>query len=347
MKVAIDCRMLGDHGIGTYLYNILINIIPNKQHFFLLIGDPNKLKEFKVYNNCEIIPLYIKPFSLKEILYTQTDPINECDIYYSPNFNFLGNIKIPIALTIHDLVFLDIKGFTSLLGKAIRYLFVLRAIKRAKMLFTVSQFSANRIKSTFNIKQNKIIITYNGINKELTKFTPTKLEKDSFFIYIGNIKPHKGITTLLKAFQILKLEGDRRKLYIVGEYNSFKTKSKNIIKLINHDKDIIFTGKISNTDLYNLLYNADALIQPSTYEGFGIPPLEALFLKTPAIISDIPVFKEIYSNLPVYYFEVNNPRSLAQAMKSISEEKCYDHLYIPYNYEKTSEIILSSLSQII
>uniref|UniRef100_UPI0022DF67BA glycosyltransferase n=1 Tax=Fusobacterium varium TaxID=856 RepID=UPI0022DF67BA len=164
--------------------------------------------------------------------------------------------------------------------------------------------------------------------------------KKDYLIFVGNIKKHKGLKILLEAFTELKKEGYPYKLVIVGEQNNFKTKDEEVIKILENsklNKDIIFTGYVDNKKLKKLIAEAKILIQPSLYEGFGIPPLEALTLGTDVILSDIEVFKEIYSDLPVNFFEIENKKNLKE--KILNFKRKNKNQKNNYNYINCAEII--------
>lgn len=162
-------------------------------------------------------------------------------------------------------------------------------------------------------------------------------------IFVGNIKKHKGLKTLLKAFELLKRDGSNLKLIIVGNQKNFRTKDKEVINLLenqNLNKDIIFTGYVKDEELKKLIAEARILIQPSLYEGFGIPPLEALALGTNAIVSDIEIFKEIYSDLPVTFFKVNDEEDLKSKVQNMDKKRENLNIFFNrYNYKQCGQII--------
>ncbi|WP_296331572.1 glycosyltransferase, partial [uncultured Treponema sp.] len=147
----------------------------------------------------------------------------------------------------------------------------------------------------------------------------------------------------------------RSKLLIVGNAENFRTGDQETIKKIqslqqeNHDGEIKieFTGKISNERLKYLYAESRYLVQPSLYEGFGIPPLEAMTVGTPAIISDIPVFKEIYSTFPVSFFKAGNASDLAEKIiemnKSVTDSFSLDKICDVYSYERSAKIICDTM----
>ena len=249
-KIAIDCRMINNSGVGTYLREILPYLLET-QNKFLLIGNKEKLKEFLKYGNTEILECDIKIFSLQELFLFPVKKINQCDVYYSPNFNIALGIKVPIYLTIHDVIFLDMPELTSKLGYIIRKFYYKLAYKKSQEIFTVSNFSRKRIEEHLG-KEKKIIVTYNGVSKYILEKSNEEYIKKDYIIFVGNIKKHKGLKTLLEAFKLVKKVDKTLKLVIVGNQNNFRTKDKKVIKLLEDKtlhRDIIFTGYIDNNEL--------------------------------------------------------------------------------------------------
>ena len=344
MKIAIDCRMYNSSGIGTYLQGILPYLLDDQKHNYLLLGEPNILSKYKA-KNVEIQEVNIPIFSVKELFCFPCAKINSYDVFLTPNFNIPIGIKIPIYAFIHDVVFLDIKELTSKIGYYIRKIYLNRAVKIAKKIFTVSEFSKKRI--SFHFKKAKdIIVAPCAIKNELINYSPQKVyNSKEFIIFVGNIKPHKGLDTLVKGWRYAKEKGLDKQLVVVGKKEGFKTKLSNEDFL--KDKDIIFTGRISDEELYDYMNNASILVQPSIYEGFGLPPLEALYLGTPCLLSDIEVFKEIYSDFQnCYFFEKENTKDLGEKLLSISLAKEIEgkkYITSKYNFSKTAQIILDNI----
>lgn len=349
-KIAIDCRMLDCSGIGTFLNGILTYLFEYTEWSFLLIGNKEKLSKYKKYNvkihNCNI-PI----FTLKEQLKFPYKDVNCCDCFFSPNYNIPLGIKIPIFSTIHDVIYLDRYELSGKIGRQIRKLAVWFSIIKSIHIFTVSKFSKERILFHFP-KAKSISVCYNGADNiepvESDSLTKLSLKQYDYYIYIGNIKPHKGLGTLIDAYARLKTN---KKLVIVGNAEAFRTGANNIYhKIINLNKsgNIIFTGRVSSEWLGTLLKNAYCLVQPSEYEGFGLPPLEAMKLGTPVILSDIPVFKELYSNFPLAFFKVSDAKSLSQQMKRKQNRiKLSDELLNLYTYKKASIEIIQTINSLL
>lgn len=353
MRVAIDCRMIEYSGIGVYFKNILEYILLDTSIDFLLLGHEDTLMKFKNRENCRIISVDIRPFSVKELVWFPVKEINRCDCFYTPNYNIPLRIKVPILSTIHDVVFLDVPHLASPIGRFIRYVYLKQAVLRSSLLFTVSRFSKNRILHHFPGSPS-IKITYNGIAEKLLVMREETIQKYDFpyFLYVGNVKSHKGLRTLLEAYNLLERHGEKRKLVIVGKYENFKTSDsyvRNLLRKGTLNENIIFTGYVDDRDLVNIMSFASLLIQPSIYEGFGLPPLESLFLGTPVLLSDIPVFREIYNDFPVEYFSCNNIPDLCKKMQKNNYQRVNlsSSLKDKYTYKKSAEVIFNSINRII
>lgn len=324
MKIAIDCRLIGQSGIGTFIENILCEIIKHKEHEFVLIGNSKVLDKF-VSQNRQIIECNYRSFSLKELFLFPTKAVNKCDVFFTPNFNIPFGIKIPINCTIHDMVFFDTENFGSTIKRYIIKTYIKRALKISKHVFTVSKFSKSRIESLFPIR-NDIHVIYNVISQKLKDYKSRhkEVDKREGIVFLGNLKKHKGIETLLQAYSKLLDNGIKKELTIIGKIN-FRTKDDTILLSIKiFGETIKVEENASDEDVYRIISHSEVLVSPSLYEGFGLPPLEALYLGTPVIISDIPVYKEIYKSLPVKYFEVGNATDLFDKLKEFPQKEVID-----------------------
>lgn len=344
MKIAIDCRMIGSGGIGSYLTALLPFFI--SRHECIIFGKKEYLEKFK--DQSKIIDCDIPTFSLNEMIFFPKEilkHINQCDVYYTPYCNIPNGINIPIFSTIHDVVFLDIIGLSGKVGTLLRKLIYQHCINKSKCIFTVSEFSKKRIIHHLKVRKTPVVVTYNAVPYWFSNGI-NNVQKAENILFVGNIKKHKGLHTLLDAYKICLSKGFKGKLKIVGNADNFRTKDTTIASRIQElDEHVEFTGRISDEELKMFYAQAKLLVQPSLYEGFGMPPMEALSLGTNVVISDIPVFKEIYKDLPVTYFEVENADDLADKIKSAYNQNVPDFSN-PYSFEKTFNIINDMLEQI-
>ena len=334
-KIVIDCRYLGMSGIGRVLEGFITNLPSNAEFYFL--GNKEKLSEYKISDN--IIEDNNSPVSKKGLFVSKE--INKYDAFFTPNFIIPYHVKIDTYTMIHDLMFLDFKdttnGFTD---KIIKKHFYKRCIKKSKGIFTVSNFTKERIMHYFPKCKANITLVYNGLSNSIIEYKKNhkKGEKEDYILFVGNIKKQKGIKTLLEAIANTDI-----KLFLVGEKDRFRTKDDTLTKYMDNP-NIKFTGRISDDELFNYLSKAKFLIQPSLYEGFGLPPLEALYLETKPIISDIDVFKEIYSKLDVVFFEAGNKDSLLEKINTSNPVvDTTKNTELNYSFEKGIETIVNNI----
>jgi len=352
MTIAIDCRMIASSGIGVYLRGILPFFIKS-DHFLLLLGNYEQLKTYEQNSNVTIISYDVKPFSLKEYFFFPLklkNKLKKADLFFSPFFN-VPPLSIPVFTVIHDIIFPDMPELTSKPGLAVRMFFLRRAYRKSKKIFTVSEFSKSRIE--FHLGTAKpVIVTHSAIQVEFLEYRKklSNVKKKETIIFIGNIKKHKGLNCLLDAFCLARNEGIPHKLVIVGSQENFRTSDNAFSQKINSlgDKAIAFTGFISDEKLMEHLAEASLLVQPSLYEGFCLPPLEAMVLGTGTLISDIPVLKEIYEGYPVTFFRAGDSADLKEKMVELLKLTSVpfilpEHLSIKYTFSKTASVILQNL----
>ncbi|QQO09794.1 glycosyltransferase family 4 protein [Breznakiella homolactica] len=353
MKIAIDCRVVESSGIGVYLRECLPFFVSSGNEL-LLLGDEKVLQKYVPIKspNVTIFQYTDNPFSIKELTRMPGKvrrAVNSCGAYYSPYFNIPSGVRIPVYTTIHDVLFPDMPELTSKIGLILRMFFYRRAVRRSKCIFTVSEFSRSRIQHYFGTKK-PVLVTYNGISNYL--LAPGSGKPRKYLLFIGNIKKQKGLSVLTAAFAAARQEGLGMDLVIVGSAENFRTKDTEITASPRKDafQGVSFTGHVSDDELLTYLRDAALLVQPSLYEGFGIPPLEAMSQGTPALVSDIPVFKEIYRGFPVSYFEAGNVLSLKEQLLLLCGNGIPPRVALTqkqrdtYTYQKTAGIILGEIT---
>jgi glycosyltransferase involved in cell wall biosynthesis len=346
--------MIDASGIGVYLRESLPYLLQSENNF-LLLGNKQRLNCFSSNANVKIIECDIKSFSINELFFfplKTTKKINSADLYFSPFFNIPPSVKIPVFTTIHDIIFPDMPELTSKLGLFARMWFYRKAYKKTKKIFTVSEFSKSRIQYHLGTK-TPIIVTHSAIQPMFLEYRAniSNIQKTQTIVFVGNIKKHKGLDILLDAFRLARNEGLSHRLVVIGTKENFRTNDNSVLQKIDGlgNETITFTGFISDEEVMKYLSTATLLVQPSLYEGFCLPPLEAMVLGTHALISDIPVLKEIYSGYPVTFFRSGDSSDLKEKMMELIFNKkpsslvLSDDLLLKYTFEKTARIILGEL----
>ncbi|MEA3317874.1 MAG: glycosyltransferase family 1 protein, partial [Bacteroidota bacterium] len=224
------------------------------------------------------------------------------DIFISTDGYISLSTKIPTFNVIHDINFIHYpKNIPFILRKYYNYFFP-KFAKKSSQIATVSEYSKNDIVKNFNIDKSKIDVVYNGANtifkpiseNEKIEFKNKYSSGKDYFLFVGALNPRKNITNLLKAFDLFKKETDSEiKLIIVGE-KMFKTKTiSRTYKNMTCKNEVIFSGRMSPSELKKAYGAALALSFVPYFEGFGIPIIEAMNCNTPVITSNVTSMPEI------------------------------------------------------
>lgn len=211
-------------------------------------------------------------------------------------------------VTIHDLAFLVYPQWFSLPFRLVYRFLIPQIAKRSKQIVTVSNFSKHEIIRLLKISEQKISVVYNGVtslySKELESFGTGK-----YVLFVGSLDPRKNLLTLIEA---IKLIPEDIQLKVLGGMG--KSFNQNILNIRGSLNDRIqFLGYVNDEDLAKYYKNALCFVYPSHYEGFGLPPLEAQTYGIPVIVSDIPVFHEVYGDSVMYINQLSH-KSIAQGI---------------------------------
>lgn len=335
MKIAIDCRYLGRSGIGRVTEGILENLDFSQNEYWLI----GKRASLEKYEGAHIVEDDSDPYSVRGLFSFPKELNKVCDAVFLPNFLVPFGIRLPVYAIMHDLAFLDVKETTKgTPDRLIKRTLLKRCMKRAKEISCVSAFTKERCKLYYGKLAAKCFVNYNGISQSVASYARSHAvpEKADEIVYVGNVKPHKGLKTLLAAFS--RLEGET-KLKIIGEKEHFLT---GLDLDESAYRNVEFTGRLSDEELLPAIARAKYLVLPSVYEGFGLPPLEALVLGTQPIVSEIPVFREVYEGLPVVFFrgEEGLTRALSRPPEAIG---CREEVLSRYSYARCARTILEHM----
>lgn len=295
MKIAFDCRLIDHPGIGRYIRNLLFfMMLQEKPHDFYLYGDPIKLSFMKQSHN---LPYYAPIYSAKEFF---IDPFiaRQADILHIPHFNAPLRKKMPLVITIHDLMYLRLKESAAWFKRRVAQAVFLNALKKADKIIAVSENTKKDIINFCPKANGKINVIYEAADPVFKKISDVvKLESvrkkydlpEEFILFVGSLKRHKNIERLLLAYSGLKNRGIRHKLVIIGRYRPDESEILGKIRLT----DALYLNEVPTQDLLCIYNLASVLALPSLYEGFGLPVLEAMSCGLPVVASSATSLPEV------------------------------------------------------
>ncbi|MDD4332767.1 MAG: glycosyltransferase family 1 protein [Patescibacteria group bacterium] len=217
------------------------------------------------------------------------------------------------------------------------------AVKRAKKIIAVSKYTEEDIIKQFKVKPKKIVMIYEGTtfpsppvqylsSSSLRSDTPLLIRRGDggeggkrFILYVGNAYPHKNLEMLIKILPKLRERFSDLKLVLVGKEDYFYKRVKDYargLRLFKDDEDspVNFPGFVPDEDLKFLFQNASAYVFPSLYEGFGLPPLEAMSQGCPVVSSDRSCLPEVLSEAAIY-FDPENEDDMIKKIKLIIKDE--------------------------
>ena len=355
MEIGIDARAARWYrgtGIGTYTYQLIynLNLIDNKNSYLLFWPDENYSDihpgdnfNFKLISDDDRKDNFWEEVHIPNIL---TD--TKIQVYHVPQNGIgLPDEKIcPYVVTIHDVIPYKLP---ETVGPNYLKIFLEQMpdiIKKADGIITVSEFSKNDIAKTLNIPLNKIFVTplaaesiYYPMDRVKAKQLLSRKYKIDFdyILYLGGFSPRKNIKGLIESYyKIYKKLITPCKLLIVGKPGKSYDDYKQLVNKLGLDDYVVFTGYIPVNDL-PLFYNgAQLFLYPSLYEGFGLPPLEAMACATPTVTSNVTSMPEIVDGcaMTINPYDIDE---LAEAMHIILEDKkLWDH-YSHIGFKRSME----------
>ena len=300
-------------GIGWVTYNVLKNITVNHPEIeFHFLFDSGIEQEFLFSKN--IIPHNLFPpakHALLNIFWFELSAKNllnklNPDLFFSPDGILCLGWKGKQYGIIHDINYEHRPKDLKLTNRLYYKYFIPKSAAKACRLATVSQFSKNDIINTYKINADKIDVIHLGIN---SFFRPIKSEtvkqkiKEKFteggdyFIFIGTLSPRKNIIRLMQAFDLFKKEtGSSMKLILAGKEMYKGKELHNIKSQLKYGNSIIFTGRLEDNELSDLLGAAFCMLFVPLFEGFGLPPIEAMQCNVPVIASNVTSIPEIVND---------------------------------------------------
>jgi glycosyltransferase involved in cell wall biosynthesis len=334
VKIALDIRRMTEFGVGTYIRNIVRTLCRlDHENEYFLIGPPAKVQEIGVLSpNFHHIPAEApeRTFQGYREFRTALKRLN-CDLVHIPNlFSVPRMMPCPYVMTVHDM-FEHMSGVRQQTGfwGTWNMQMTRQVLRGAARIFAVSNFTCTEIEKLFEIPSSRIEVVYNAIDERFLHGHATPADREliaeryqvtyPFLLYAGRISPHKNVVRMIEAFSALKTELERDqaypdlKLIIIGDDLSGNPDLRRTVVRSGVQNDVRFLGFIPIEVLRIFYDSAKIFVFPSLYEGFGLPPLEAMAHGTPVVTSNATSLPEVVGNAAVLV----NPENVFEIMRAL------------------------------
>jgi glycosyltransferase involved in cell wall biosynthesis len=334
VNVAIDIRRMTEFGVGTYIRNVVraLGRLDHETRYFL-IGLPAKVHEIGTLPpNFKTVPFHQPDTTPKGYLeFRATVKRLRCNLVHVPHLFWLPrSLPCPYVMTVHDLLehmygTHEHSGFR----RSVHELLTRRVLRGAARILAVSQFTKQEIEKLVGIRSDRIEVVYNAIDERFLRGHASAGDRQliaeryqvtyPFLLYAGSIRPHKNVVRIIEAFSALKTELEKEgaypdlKLIIIGDDLSGNPDLRRTVIRSGVQNDVRFLGFVPIEVLRILYDNAKIFVFPSLYEGFGLPPLEAMAHGTPVVTSNTSSLPEVTGKAAVLV----NPENVFEIRRAL------------------------------
>src|SRR5579862_8557394 len=325
---------MNEFGVGTYTRNI-VRALGRLDHAneYVLIGSPQKVSEIgPLPSNFQTVPLVEDDkttkgyFEFRAIL-TRL----HCDVAHIPHlFSIPRSLPCRYVMTVHDVLEHMYRARRrSSLRRSLHFQFTGRVLKGASGILAVSKYTKSELENLFGIPGSRIQVVYNAIDERFLHGHASEQERQllaerylvtyPFLLYAGRISPHKNLVRIIEAFSALRAELEKEakfpdlKLIIIGDELSKHPDLRRTVIRGGVQNDVRFMGFVP-IEMLRVFYDAAKIfVFPSLYEGFGLPPLEAMAHGTPVVTSNTSSLPEVVGNAAVLV----NPENVFEIMRAL------------------------------
>lgn len=335
VRVAIDIRAISDFGVGTYIRNVVRELGKlDLTDEYVLIGEAERIFDLtQLPPNFRSVDLTIPANSARGYLRLRQILRDEkCDLVHLPSLFWLPPYlpPCPYIITVHDVLDYMYRATNhSGLRGTLHFYSTRMVLKNAARILAVSNFTKNDLSRLFSIPCDRIEVIYNAIDERFLQGHSTAEEQQfiaeryqvnyPFILYAGRISPHKNLIRIIEAFSSLKAELSKDDLYsdlkliIIGDEVSRHPDLRRTVVKSGVQNDVRFLGFVP-IDVLRIFYDtAKVFVFPSLYEGFGLPPLEAMAHGTPVVTSNTSSLPEVVGGGAVLV----NPENVFEIRKSL------------------------------
>ncbi|MDD5489409.1 MAG: glycosyltransferase family 1 protein [Candidatus Moranbacteria bacterium] len=334
MKIGIDARFFGSigKGLGRYTQKLIENLerIDRKNQYYIFLRKENWDEYRPQGPNFLKVMANIPWYGFQEQLqFPKLLKKFELDLVHFPHFNVPIFYNGKFVVTIHDLILFHyptrrasaLSPFFYFFKKLAHRLVIRIAVKKSEKIFAVSRHTKEDIQKYFGVPAEKIAVTYEAIDlarKTIREPSGKILEKYGiirpYIMYVGNAYPHKNLERLVLVFREIAKKHPHLQMIFVGKEDYFYKRLKKYVSQ-NSAKNVVFADYVPDEHLPVVYREALLYVFPSLYEGFGLPPLEAMAENIPVASSNSSCLPEILGDAAVYF----DPKAMAEMAETIEK----------------------------
>jgi glycosyltransferase involved in cell wall biosynthesis len=307
VRIGIDARKLHDFGIGTYIRNLLRHLarIDHETEYVLFCRPGDRPSLGALGENFRTVVETAGNYSVAEQLRVPLALRREgVTLFHAPHYVLPPLVACRSVVTIHDCIHLMFPQYLpNRLAHTYARMSISLAARRATRVLTVSESSKRDILRFVDAPPEKIDVIYNAYDErfgvepreeDVVRVRERYQLHDEFVLYAGNVKPHKNLERLIQAFDLVRRRGlDHLKLVLIGDEISRYAALRRAVHRHQLHKYVRFLGYLPETTLAVMYRLAGVFVFPSLYEGFGLPPLEAMASGTPVVTSNVSSLPEV------------------------------------------------------
>lgn len=358
LRITVDARLIQASGIGTYLSNLLPRIVGARPGWhFTLLGIPDQLREcgWALTPNVTIVPCDALIYGIAEQIQLATRIPADTDLVWSPHYNIPLTYRGRLLVSIHDVCHVALPQLVKGVHRRAYTRVMLNQVKRrASRILFPSEFTAGEFRRLVGETGSKAATVHYGVSPRWFEVRPVERPHSRpYILFVGNVKPHKNLGTLIQAFGSIagRIPHD---LVIVGKHSGFITGDSPAVTVATALGDRVqFTGKVAAEMLEQFVVHADALVLPSLYEGFGLPPLEAMACGCPTIVSRAGSLPEMCGDASLYFDPMNADELASTLLRVLSSQQIQQDLRVRgrrhaarYSWHSCAEKTLGFLEQL-
>jgi glycosyltransferase involved in cell wall biosynthesis len=325
MRIGVDCRLHRHAGIGTYIRATLPRVAERmpQVEFMVAINPEDRAvaREWGYGPNMRLIDHPTKALTPLDVFTAVPARLLDTDVLWWPHVNVPRNVHRPLVVTLHDVAPIALPRpqvtFSARIGFRV---FLHRVRTSATAIACPSQFTRSEAIRLAGFAPQDLQVVPLGPGSLALRRDASSVNPLPYFLFVGSIRKHKGLATLLDALALLRGRIPHR-LTIVGAFEELRSGDRHVHAAIQALQGRVqYLGRIDDTTLASILNGAEALVFPSEYEGFGFPPLEAMSTGVPVIAASAAALPEVLGEAPLW-FEPGNAVQLATAMERVATEK--------------------------